>query len=240
MSTYSPRALVSYLALASCIAVALGVLYASIGFPLGVHAQSICITDPFAECSSGGDYGGGGQADPTPVSVVITANPSTILQGQSSVVSWSSANATNCTVVSDHYGTDPVPSYTGPLSGSMVVSPTSTHTYGISCYKGYNGVPQDTASAETVVTVTSTQAPTVTLTATPSSISGGSSSTLTWSSTNATTCTSTSFTTGSATSGSAQVAPSSTTSYSVTCTGAGGSATASATVTVTNTNVCVY
>ena len=80
-------------------------------------------------------------------------------------------------------------------------------------------------------------ATTVSLAASPTKISAGQSSTLTWSSTNAPSCTGSNFP-ASATSGSAIVAPTVTTSYSVTCTGAGGSATALATVTVGSTSTC--
>jgi hypothetical protein len=73
--------------------------------------------------------------------------------------------------------------------------------------------------------------PTASLSVNPTSVNAGQSSTLSWSSTNATSCTSGNFAlTGM--SGSANVAPSTTTSYSITCTGNGGSATAAATVTV--------
>jgi hypothetical protein len=76
--------------------------------------------------------------------------------------------------------------------------------------------------------------PTATLTANPTTVNSGSSSTLTWSSTNATSCSATAPTgfTVSGTSGTKSVAPTGTTTYTISCTGAGGSTTASATVTV--------
>jgi hypothetical protein len=74
-------------------------------------------------------------------------------------------------------------------------------------------------------------APTAALSANPASVNAGQSSTLSWSSTNATSCTGGGFT-ASGISGSAVVAPSTTTSYSIACSGSGGSATATATVTV--------
>ena len=80
-------------------------------------------------------------------------------------------------------------------------------------------------------------APTASLSASPTKISAGQSSTLTWSSTNATSCTGSNFN-ASATSGSATVAPTVTTSYSVKCTGNGGSASSLATVSVGSTTTC--
>jgi hypothetical protein len=80
-------------------------------------------------------------------------------------------------------------------------------------------------------------APTVALSANPKSITAGQSSMLTWSSTNATSCTGSNFNT-SATAGSAAVAPTVTTSYSVKCTGDGGSASSLATVSVGSTPTC--
>jgi hypothetical protein len=74
-------------------------------------------------------------------------------------------------------------------------------------------------------------AATATLAASPSSISSGQSSTLSWSSTNATSCTGAGFA-AAGVSGSAIVAPTATSIYSVTCSGSGGPATASTTVTV--------
>jgi hypothetical protein len=80
-------------------------------------------------------------------------------------------------------------------------------------------------------------APTASLSVSPTKVSAGQSSTLTWSSTNATSCVGSNFS-ASATSGSAVVAPTVTTSYSVKCTGDGGSASSLATVSVGSTTTC--
>lgn len=64
---------------------------------------------------------------PTPVpTVTFSANPNTINSGESSVLSWSSTNATSCS------GTG---GWTQNLanSGSMAVSPTETTVYNLTC-----------------------------------------------------------------------------------------------------------
>jgi hypothetical protein len=153
------------------------------------------------------------------VTASLTANPSAISGGQSSTLSWSSANATSCTGTNFSTG--------NATSGSVTVSPIGTTTYTVNC-SGSAG----SASASTTLTVSAGL--TASLTANPISISGGQSSTLTWSSNNANSCTGTNFSTGNATSGSVAVSPSATTTYSISCTGSSGTISASATVTVVN------
>jgi len=114
--------------------------------------------------------------------VSLTANPSTIDLGQSSILTWSSTDTTSC-ITSGAW------SSRISFSGSRSVSPTSTSTYIITC-SGAGG------SANDSVTVIVNSAPpppsplpTVSLTAKPNTIDSGQSSTLTWSSTDATSCT---------------------------------------------------
>jgi hypothetical protein len=144
--------------------------------------------------------GGGGGTQPT---ASLSANPPSITSGQSSVLTWSSTNATSCT------GTGFTTSGT---SGTATVSPAATQIYGISCTG-----PGGTATANTTVTVGTVSTPTATLSANPTSISSGQSSTLTWGSTHATSCAGTGFTTGNVISGSVTVTPTVTTTYSVSC-----------------------
>jgi chitodextrinase len=157
----------------------------------------------------------------TTPTATLSASPTSITNGQSSTLTWSSTNATSCT------GTGFTATGT---SGSTSVSPTTNTTYSITC----TGSGGTSPSSSATIVVTTAQAPTASLSASPTSITSGSSSTLTWSSTNATSCTGTNFT-ASGTSGSTNVSPIVTTNYSITCTGAGGtSSPASATVTVTS------
>lgn len=78
--------------------------------------------------------------NPTP-SVTLNANPSSIDKGQSSTLTWSSANVTSCSAA-----------WTSATStsGSQAVSPTATTDYSISCTGNYG-----TVSATTTVKVNS-------------------------------------------------------------------------------------
>lgn len=75
--------------------------------------------------------------------------------------------------------------------------------------------------------------PTVAISASPTTVPAAGQSTLAWSSTNATSCTASGSWTGSeATSGNLIVAPTTTSSYTITCTGPGGAGYATTQVTV--------
>ncbi len=151
--------------------------------------------------------------------VTLTASPSSIVYGATSILNWSSTNTTSC-ASSGGGGTGASGTFTTP-------SLTATTIYTVTCTG-----PGGAASQSATVTVAGALAPTVTLTASPSSIANGATSTLSWSSTNSTSCTSTGGG-GTGTAGTFTT-PTLTTSttYTVTCTGAGGTASQSATVTV--------
>jgi len=104
-------------------------------------------------CDSGGTpVNASATVSVSPVTDTISANPSTILNGQSSTLTWSS-NGTRCTGVGP--GTAP--------SGMLLVSPTQTTTYTIVCDNGGVSTP-----ASTNVTVNPV---TASLSATPPTIS---------------------------------------------------------------------
>jgi hypothetical protein len=84
---------------------------------------------------------------------------------------------------------------------------------------------------DTGVARVSSNAPTLTFTASPSSVARGAPSTLTWASTKATSCSGVGFS-PSAVSGSASVAPTVSTNYTITCAGSGGSTTRTVSVIV--------
>ena len=158
---------------------------------------------------------------PTPT-VTLSANPSTITVGNSSTLTWTSTNATQCSAVWTN---------NTATSGSFVVSPNLTTEYVISC-TGNGGV----AYATTTVTVNNgggggPTKPTVTLSANPSVIYVGATSTLTWTSTNAAQCNAV-WTTSTSTSGSLVVSPATTTVYTIDCFGNGATTTATTTVIV--------
>lgn len=162
-------------------------------------------------------------SSPSAPTASIGASPATIIQGQSTALSWSSTGATSAQI-NDGIGTV-------TTSGGVTVSPAATTTYTITV-TGAGG----TATAQATVTVT-TASPAVSIGANPTAIASGQSSVLTATATNAT---------GvviadnldratyplAATGGSVTLSPTATTIYTVTATGAGNQ-TATATVTVT-------
>ncbi|TSC69287.1 MAG: exported protein of unknown function [Parcubacteria group bacterium Gr01-1014_56] len=155
--------------------------------------------------------------------VSISASPTFIITGSSSTLTWSSANATNCSASGGWSGVQ-------PTAGTQNVTPLVTTTYMIVCTNA-NG----SASGSATVSVSDVPpTPTVTFSANPLSVVSGQSSTLTWSSTDTTDCTASGGWSGAkAVSGSQSVTPSATTTYTLMCSGAGGSATQSVVVGVT-------
>ena len=169
---------------------------------------------------------GGGTPPPNAPTLTLTANPTSVTQGQSSTLTWTSANATACTASGAWSGSQ-------PLSGSAVQSSLQTSsTYTLSC-TGAGGSVQK--SATVAVTAVTNPVPTVALSANPASVQSGGASTLTWSSNNATGCTASGGWSGAQSlSGSQSTgALTSTTGFSLSCSGAGGSASTTTTVSVT-------
>jgi hypothetical protein len=78
-----------------------------------------------------------------PPTVTLSANPTTINQGQSSTLSWTSTNATSL-MIDQGVGTVAIP------SGSVAVSPSATTIYTITALSGTN-----TATASATVSVNS-------------------------------------------------------------------------------------
>lgn len=155
---------------------------------------------------------------PAPV-VTLSANPATITRGQSTMLTWTSANATAVSIA-------PAPGAV-TTGGSRAVSPTASTTYTAKA-TGEGGEATASASVQVVA-----PPPTISIKADPASIVRGQSTTLTWSSTDASSV-SISPTPGSvATGGNRSVSPSTTTTYTATAKGEGGEAAASTVVTVT-------
>jgi cellulase/cellobiase CelA1 len=92
-----------------------------------------------------------GSSSPSPPTVALTVDPSSIALGQAATLSWSTTNATACTATGAWTGAR-------PLGGSLSVSPTSAGawTYGLTC-TGPGGTTDRaatlTVSAAPVVTV---------------------------------------------------------------------------------------
>jgi pSer/pThr/pTyr-binding forkhead associated (FHA) protein len=160
--------------------------------------------------------------EPPPVIASFDANPSTIIAGESSTLSWSVTNAES--VVIDQ-GIGAV-----AASGSMGVRPPTTTTYTLTA-TGRGGTT--TRQVTVVVNPRPPERPViVSLDANPSTITAGESSTLSWSVTNADSVVIDQSIGAVAASGSTVVRPPATNTYTLTATGRGGTVTRQVTVTV--------
>lgn len=129
---------------------------------------------------------GSGQTVYTGVNVTVTAGPrvtlgatpTSINNGQSATLTWSSSNTSSCTASSGWSGSQ-------STSGSVTVYPNSNTTYVLTC----NGTDGTTVIANATVTVATPPGPTASIDVNPTSVRAGGQATLTWSSTNATSCT---------------------------------------------------
>jgi phospholipase C len=166
-------------------------------------------------------------ANPPP-NVIISANPTGILAGGSSILTITATLATKVTVT----GSDGSSYSLSASGGTQAVSPATTTIYTATA-TGAGGK----TSATVTVTVSANPAPTVQITASPGSISSGDSSTLTVTAVNATQVTisgsdGTNYTL-TASGGTQPVSPTATTTYTATAVGPGGHTSAMATVTLT-------
>src|SRR5438128_5140149 len=98
-------------------------------------------------------------ATPTPTAV-IALNPSTILSGASSTITWSSTDATSCTASGNWAWSGAV-----ATSGTRVTSQSGSSTYHVTYTLTCSGTG-GSASSSAVLTVQPSGIPTVTLTAT--------------------------------------------------------------------------
>jgi len=170
--------------------------------------------------------GASGSSSPAGPSVTLTAQPSSIVPGQSTTLNWTSSNAVSATL-----------SGIGSVAptGTVTVNPGQTTTYTITV----NGSGGQTASAQATVTVGPGNGLFVAITANPSTIAVSQTSVLTVTANGAKTLVITdnvdtqnfSLPPGG---GTQTVSPSTTTTYTATATAANNqTATASVTVTVT-------
>lgn len=160
--------------------------------------------------------------------VTLTSSPSSIISGQTSLLSWSTTNAVTCNATG---------AWTGvmPTSGSVVVSPTQTSSYTIDCNNSLGAIATDSKTV-TVSQNTGGGTPTVSLSVSTSAITLGQSATLSWTTSNVTNCTASGGWSGAqTTSGTQVITPNQTTSYSLSCysTVTGSSASQNVTVNVT-------
>ena len=166
---------------------------------------------------------------PSQAVIAIASGSSTIVQGQSTTLSWKVTNAASFSI-SPAVAPDPL-----PMIGSATVSPSQTTTY-VGTATDANG--KTATNSVTVTVVPQGSAPTMSLSVSPNVVAAGQSTTLTWASTNSTSVVITPSVLGDdvtsvALSGSTAIVPSATTTYTATATGAGGiTASASATINI--------
>ena len=161
----------------------------------------------------------------------ISLTPSTITDGQSATLNWSTTRTTACTASGAWSGT-------AALNGSQPVSPsTGSFTYTLTC-TATGGTMVNGSATLTVNPAGALQpAPTVTISASPGSVNSTQSSVLTWSTSHATSCTADGSWTGdTALSGTLTLPPRSPGHYefALSCVGSGGSGTGVAGLTVTS------
>ena len=155
-----------------------------------------------------------------PPEVSFSADPQTIMLGESSTLSW---NVINADTINIDPGIGSVDS-----SGSYEVFPTETTTYTLTAV-GPGGT-----TTENVTVSVNIPLPTVNISADPGAISLGEASTLTWSSTHAETCVIEPGIGSVDVNGSISVSPTETIMYTITVTGPGGTSSADVTITVTD------
>ncbi len=153
----------------------------------------------------------------------FNASPASINAGGQSTLTWTTQNATSV-VIDNGVGTQPV-------NGSAVVNPTQPTQYTLTAMG-----PGGMASAQVSVSVSPVGTPQVmTFTATPQQIMPGAQSTLSWQVTNATSVTIDHGVGSRPVTGTVNVAPATSTTYTLTAVGAGGTTTAQVTIMVIST-----
>jgi hypothetical protein len=159
-------------------------------------------------------------------SLNLASSPTSIRQGQTATLSWTSSNASSCLASGSWGGSKPV-------LGNQVMQPSGSSSYTLTCSGAGGSVSRAVSVAVTASAPPPTPAPSLSLNVSPSSIQQGQSTLISWSSSNATSCSASGSWGGSKpTSGNQSMQPSSNAAYRLTCTGAGGSITRSAAVSV--------
>jgi dienelactone hydrolase len=203
----------------------------------GRSLAAVTATLLLAACGGTGGNPGAAPAPPTgatPPTVVIAASPASITSGASSVLTWSSNNATSCTASGAWSGTQ-------ATTGSKTVTPTTTSSYAIECSGAGGTAPAQTATVMVAGTAPPVSpappAPTVVLSANPTTVAVGGGSTLTWSSSNATSCAASGAWSGNESTSGIYATPALTVAatYTLACTGDGGTASVSANIMIMST-----
>lgn len=161
--------------------------------------------------------------------LALSASPAAIVQGATSMLTWSSTNATSCAASGDWTGTRS----TAGSESTGALNTVRTYNYTLTC----TGAGGSTSKTANLVVSATPPLPTVSISANPAQVASGGTSTLTWSSTNATTCIGSGLVgwNGAKSTSGTQVTPAltATTTFVLSCTGAGGTGTGATSVTVT-------
>lgn len=104
--------------------------------------------------------------------VNLSTNTTTVNSGQTATLTWSSTNATYCTLSGGSVSTG-----NQSASGSYTFVPSSSATYTLTCYN----VNNQSSSASVYITVNGTSGGNVNLTATSTTVTTGQQMTLSWS-----------------------------------------------------------
>ena len=158
----------------------------------------------------------------------FAATPAEIIEGETSILSWSTAFATSVTI-DNGLGPQPIntENFEEQVPGSVAVSPTVTTTYTLLA-EG----PAGTSAATTTITVKPATPAITSFGASPAAIPIHGSSVLSWTTTNATSVTIEPGLGMQPANGSIPVNPGATTTYTLTAIGPAGNATATVTVTI--------
>jgi plastocyanin len=160
-----------------------------------------------------------------PAAPTLTLAPTSIVEGKSTTITWSSTNATSCKASASSSSAG---AWTGTqkTSGTLTLTPsaTGTYTYTLTCSNA-SGTSKPSTATLTVSASTTAAPATPSLNLATTSITAGTSTTITWSSSNATLCTASGNWSGPlATSGTQTLKPASTGTYtySLSCSNAAG------------------
>lgn len=206
----------------------------------GVITFPMLCTGPTGSAETAGVVTVGGSGSTVSTTDSIGINPSTIVVGQVATLTWTSANATGCTISINGANTSSVaPNVVGQASTPAGLA-AGSYLFDMQCTGGEGTT--GTADAHVTLTVVATSAPPapiVSVSASPSSIVMGATSLIAWSTQNATSCNSTvnggSEADGVGTAGSVPTQASLGVGayvFTFTCTGPGGTSSNSATLNV--------
>jgi phospholipase C len=191
-------------------------IFASLKISLVLILIGLCGCGGVGQGSGGG--GGNGNSGPSQAVIAFAVKPDTIIQGQSTTLTWQVTNASTFSI-SPSVGPSPL-----PMSGSATVSPAQTTTYTATAADAQG---RTVTFPLTVTVVAAGSAPTITMSVSPSVVASGQNTTLSWTSTNATSVAISPSILGDdqttvALSGSVAIVPTATTTYTATATGVGG------------------